>query len=339
MGRWCHGLVFAAAFAAGCASAAPPVEVQQQTGDGSDGGAVDLAGGMVVDNCTPGVACNTTSPGDCAMGTAFCSGNVLSCVPNVTTQACYDGPAGTMGKGACKPGTQTCIGTLGSCSGEVTPAAVENCFNDIDDDCDGVVNNGCPTTITTGTPHVLTARGNSTGGSPFSLRCPAGSFVSKTVIYGDNTDTYLSGLDVYCGTPTLVRGATSYSVTVAVSGTAISTTGGVRTSGATTTFTCSAGFTPGWQTPDYSDSGGLDALGLTCAQTAVALDATNKLTFMQTAAPAASSTGNNPDGYNFGTLANDNCAAGEVLVGYDGRNGNWIDYFAAVCAPLQVVYQ
>lgn len=346
MGRWFYGLVVGAALAGGCAAPTRPAEMQEQLADGGDGafdlgggaGASDLAG-LGGGNCVDGASCSTGEQGACGAGHIVCSGGVASCVPDATTQACYTGPANTMGVGACKAGVQTCVGGLGSCDGQVLPAAAENCFNDVDDDCDGVVNNGCPTAITTGTPHALTARGDAGSGNPFSLRCPAGSFVSKTVIYGDNSDTYLSGLDIYCGTPTLVRGASSYSVTVAVSATAISTAGGTRTSGATTTFTCGGGFTPGWQTPDYTDTSGLDALGLTCAQTAVALDASNKLTFMQTAATAASSTGFNPDGYNYGSLANDNCPNGEVLVGYDGRNGTWIYDFAAVCAPLAVTYK
>src|SRR5438270_10303552 len=124
MGRWFRGLVIAAAFAAGCASAATPDELSQQTGGDADLAGIDLAGGMVVDNCMPGNVCSTTHPGDCSMGHTFCSGNVQSCVPDSTTQRCYDGPANTMNKGVCKPGTQTCIGSLGSCDGEVKPAAV-----------------------------------------------------------------------------------------------------------------------------------------------------------------------------------------------------------------------
>src|SRR6478752_5216053 len=112
MGRWCYGLVFVAAFVAGCASAAAPDEHTQMVGDNFDLAGVDLAGGMVVDNCMPNQACQTTNPGD----------------------------------------------------GAVKPAAQEDCFNDLDDDCDGVVNNGCPDHLTTGTPHLLTARGNTGGG-------------------------------------------------------------------------------------------------------------------------------------------------------------------------------
>lgn len=340
MGRWRHGLVFAAAFVAGCASAATPDELQQQTGDNADLAGVDLSGGMVVDHCTPGDTCDTMSPGDCAMGHVFCSGNVQSCVPDVTTQRCYDGPPSTMNKGVCKAGTQTCIGSVGSCDGQVMPAAVEDCFNDLDDDCDGTVNNGCPDHLTTGTARTLTPVGDANTGTAFSLRCPAGSFVSKTIIYGDNNVGALTSLDVYCGTPTLARGASSYSVTVAVSGTAMTT--GTDRGGPMTTFTCSAGFSPGWMTPGTAlngANGGLDGLGLNCANTTVALDAADKLTFSMTKAAAASSTGNNPDGYLMTTAFEDDCNAGEVLVGYDGKLATWITYFVPVCAPLQVVYK
>src|SRR5262245_738345 len=139
MGRWRYGLVVFAALAAGCAAAATPEEVSAQTG-----GDQDMSGGVVVENCTDGGSCSTGNPGDCSMGHTVCSGNVQSCVPDVTTMRCYDGPANTVGVGICKAGTQTCIGALGSCAGEVKPAAQEDCFNDLDDDCDGVVNNGCP---------------------------------------------------------------------------------------------------------------------------------------------------------------------------------------------------
>jgi hypothetical protein len=342
MGRWVYGLVVSAAFAAGCASAAVPSEVSQHTtGDGAD-----LAGstGTIVGSCSDGGSCTTGNPGDCAMGHAVCSGNVQSCVPDVTTQRCYTGPAATANVGVCKPGTQTCIGTLGSCSGEVTPAAIENCFNDLDDDCDGKINNGCPDHLTTGTPRALTAIGDSGSGTAFSLRCPAGQFVSKMQMWGDNNAAILAltALDAYCATPTLVRGASSYTVTVAVSGTPLST-GTDRPASPTTTFTCDAGsFSPGWQTPGTGangSGGGIDGLGLYCGSTTLALDAMNKLSFNMTKVAAASSTGNNPDGYRTAAAFEDDCNAGEVLVGYDGKLANFITYFQPVCAPLQVVYK
>ena len=347
MGRSFHGLVVAAAFAAGCAAAATPNEVTQSTGDGDMADGVvsyDFAGGVVVSNCMDGGTCSTGNPGDCSMGHAFCSGDVQSCVPDVTTQRCYDGPPGTQNKGVCKPGTQQCIGALGSCDGEVKPTT-ENCFNDLDDDCDGVVNNGCPNTLTTGTPRALTAIGDNTTGTAFSLRCPTGQFVSKTQMWGDNNAAVLAvtALDVHCGTPTLVRGASSYTVTVAVSATPLST-GTDRPSSPTTTFTCDPNsFSPGWQTPGTGangSGGGIDGYGLYCGSTALTLDATNKLTFTMTKVAAASDdNGTNPDGYRTATAFEYDCNQGEVLIGYDGRVGSYINYFQPICAPLQVVYK
>src|SRR5206468_3407308 len=65
------------------------------------------------------------------------------CIPGAT-QSCYTGAAGTNGVGTCHGGTQTCRvdDTCGACPGQATPAA-EICANGPDDDCNGVVDNGC----------------------------------------------------------------------------------------------------------------------------------------------------------------------------------------------------
>ena len=57
--------------------------------------------------------------------------------------SCYTGAAGTMGVGPCKAGTRTCDpATLsyGACSGQVLPVA--EILDGIDNDCNGVVDNG-----------------------------------------------------------------------------------------------------------------------------------------------------------------------------------------------------
>jgi hypothetical protein len=335
MGRWVYGLVVSAVFAAGCAAAAPSTDVSQN----STGDPVDLAGGVVVSNCMDGGSCSTGNPGDCSMGHAVCSGDVQSCVPDVTTQRCYDGPPGTVNKGVCKPGTQTCIGSLGTCDGEVKPAAQEDCFNDLDDDCDGVVNNGCPNTLTLGTPRALTLRGSATGGSAFSLRCPAGQFVAKSVTYADDADVCLGGIDIYCATPTLVRGATAYSITETVSATALTAHATNINTGENATFDCGAtGFVPAWYVDGESDASFTNALGSSCATTVLTLSATNQLTFTFT----KQAGGGNYYGYlglSGASKFEDTCNNGEVLIGWDGRKGNGMDATQAVCAPLQVVYK
>src|SRR5262249_11487694 len=66
------------------------------------------------------------------------------------TIACYDGTAGTEGKGACKGGMSTCAADgsgYGACAGEVVNQAKDDCTTpDVDENCDGVLNDGCHST-------------------------------------------------------------------------------------------------------------------------------------------------------------------------------------------------
>jgi hypothetical protein len=69
----------------------------------------------------------------------------ISCIPN-RIRTCYSGPEGTRMVGECKPGTHRCKADgsgYGPCTGEVLPSP-DVCSNELDDDCDGVVNDGFP---------------------------------------------------------------------------------------------------------------------------------------------------------------------------------------------------
>lgn len=70
-------------------------------------------------------------------------------------QACYSGPAFTRNKGACTDGKQTCAagGAWGACLGEHLPSLADTCGDQIDDDCDGVVDQGCIVEIVAGDYH------------------------------------------------------------------------------------------------------------------------------------------------------------------------------------------
>jgi hypothetical protein len=70
------------------------------------------------------------------------AGHCVVCIPG-DTQSCYSGPGGTAGVGVCRAGTKTCLSDgsgYGACLGEVHPSP-ETC-NGLDDDCDGVVDEG-----------------------------------------------------------------------------------------------------------------------------------------------------------------------------------------------------
>ncbi len=79
-----------------------------------------------------------------------CDGQIdeeCSCPTAGATRSCYGGPAGSIGVGVCRAGAQRCtadaVGRLmwGECDGMVVPD-FESC-NSVDDDCDGVVDEGC----------------------------------------------------------------------------------------------------------------------------------------------------------------------------------------------------
>ncbi|TAK31038.1 MAG: hypothetical protein EPO40_05980 [Myxococcaceae bacterium] len=107
-------------------------------------GGVGTAWGACAGAVLPGVeTCNSMDDN--------CDGRVdegCQCTAG-TTRSCYGGPAGTSGVGACRAGTQSCavtsgVASWGLCTGDATPTA-ERC-DGVDNDCNGVVDNGCACT-------------------------------------------------------------------------------------------------------------------------------------------------------------------------------------------------
>ncbi|MBU1221389.1 glycosyl hydrolase family 5 [Myxococcota bacterium] len=86
-----------------------------------------------IDNCNldTNTCVNTAIP--------YCGGDCS----NGNQRACYSGPAETAGIGVCSAGIQTCENSQwGPCTQEVLPSE-EVCGDQLDNDCNGIVDNGC----------------------------------------------------------------------------------------------------------------------------------------------------------------------------------------------------
>ncbi|MFN3202556.1 MAG: MopE-related protein [Bradymonadia bacterium] len=108
-------------------------------------GLSDCGGGLCLEQVTPATASTPDAP-PCDGFDGDCDGNVdeadegCMCAGD-ESQACYGGPAGTVGVGRCLAGTQTCSGgAFGDCEGDIVPEA-ERC-NGFDDDCDALTDEG-----------------------------------------------------------------------------------------------------------------------------------------------------------------------------------------------------
>jgi hypothetical protein len=321
----------AVVFAAWASEACVP-ELLTHGSDGDD--ASDVWAPTPDDGARGGGECDAGNPGACAAGVLVADGGEVSCHPQVSAQPCYSADAKTNGVGPCHGGTQSCIGSLGPCNGEVAPAQVEDCFNTIDDDCDGVVNNGCPSSLSLGPDRTLAQVGDD-GGAPKSAHCPPGAFVTRVDSWGDATNHHGSGVSIYCATPTLVKGASSYSVTLAQ----VTPAPYLKVTGSTT------------PTDDRQDDCGLtglvaityavgtadiyiEGLGNHCGTSAVTLQADNSITF------DFKGTGDKTfkSWSTAGTPFDLACQPNEVVVGFALREGSWLNSITPICAVLSVVY-
>jgi len=106
-------------------------------GEGEFGTWTECVGAVVPSDevCGDGIDQDCTGAAD--------DGTRCACRPG-ETRPCYEGPSGTAGVGICLAGTQSCAPdgrTWGTCLDQVLPR-MEICSNRVDDDCDGVVDNG-----------------------------------------------------------------------------------------------------------------------------------------------------------------------------------------------------
>jgi hypothetical protein len=160
---------------------APPPEDCGPTGEGN--GVDDNGDGRVDESCD----CNLADP-------ALLRRN----------QPCYTGPVQTLGVGVCHAGTRSCQagGAWTACQGEVKPSA-EVCGNLLDDDCDGLVDETCPSGCVNPVPETCDGRDNDCDGEvDEGVRNPCGGCapLAHEDTCGDGLDNDCNGLvDEDCG--------------------------------------------------------------------------------------------------------------------------------------------
>src|SRR5439155_1059237 len=140
-----------------------------------------------------GAACSTGQAGVCAAGTQHCAAGSISCVRNVGPSAevcdgvdndCVNGvdngdPGGgaacTTGLlGVCAAGVRHCVSGSLSCV-QTTMAGAEVCGNGLDDDCDGMTDEGCTTCAWPPTTAADAQEVNNTRATSKPLLTPAGN--------------------------------------------------------------------------------------------------------------------------------------------------------------------
>jgi hypothetical protein len=250
---------------------------------------------------------------------------VLACTrSNPVDIACNDAACGTT------TGGTTTGGTTGGTStgGQTGCAAIENCFNDLDDDCDGLVDNGCPDSVSVGAPRGLATQGSTTA-NEFTVICPPDEVAVAGLVYEDALVAAISGVGLTCARPALQRGRTAYSLTLTQTGAAPDQHGNV---GGTFPRRCDQGQVLWSSQIDYS-SPAVRGLLLDCARPVLTLSPDNQLAF------DFASVGQ-PAGYDAGVAVPvvELCGANEALVGYVYRAEFEIDQLQPICAPLVVQY-
>ncbi|MBL8678620.1 MAG: putative metal-binding motif-containing protein [Myxococcales bacterium] len=100
------------------------------------GGMRNCAGGSMT-GCLGEVTPSTES---CNNADDDCNGTVDDGIAPIP---CYSGPSGTQNVGRCRGGNRVCsMGSMTACTGEIVPVP-EVCGNGVDEDCNGMVDDGC----------------------------------------------------------------------------------------------------------------------------------------------------------------------------------------------------
>jgi hypothetical protein len=219
-----------------------------------------------------------------------------------------------------------------------TCAAVENCFNDLDDDCNGKVNDGCPDTLSVGADVPGTPYGGG-GGNPASAHCPANQVAIGLRVFDYDYRGHVAGVGVACSPMTLTRGASQYTVQMTMPAAVAQDFAG-NDWDYSEDDPCDITQFQVVRTNIIDHDNYVEGFLFNCAQGSLTLSASNQLSI--SFADVSPYTLMNPQyGWDYGGGGTDvdTCGAGQAVVGYNGRIGGWLDQLQPICAPIVVNYK
>jgi hypothetical protein len=227
-------------------------------------------------------------------------------------------------------------------------AAAENCFNELDDDCNGKVNDTCPVGFTTGPRRALTPIGGS-GGTVSTIACPPDTYVVSIQIWGSSAAGVIAGLGINCAKPNLVHTPDRYAIIndqlspqpfAKVMGTFTPVTYiGTEPRSNCLDGTSAATWVNAYSEPKLGAARLLVALNAQCGLILLDQAPNNRINLSTTGFGGTDRFAVNYKSSSSAQYGQGLCATDGVLVGFDVRAGAALDGVTPLCAPLVPVYR
>ena len=176
-----------------------------------------------------GGVCDTGQLGVCGPGVEHCVNGAITCVPNAmtSTEVCNgldddcDGTAdeGDPGggvvcatglQGICSPGITHCLNGAVTCVGNAMPT-METC-NTLDDDCDGMIDEGVPNCVTCGDGVKAAGEACDDGNAIDVDACSNTCTLGPIIVYGNGATQFITSALTALGEAYMVGGGSQWGV-------------------------------------------------------------------------------------------------------------------------------